>query len=738
MKELPQDSIDFALSTPECARQALARAVAFTDAHRASAGLPPAEREGRLLDLQFPECLQPPQAGDLLAGRIFYPMVGFSPEAMGLGYYCAKVFFDTWREHPDASPEEAAQCEALTAYWRTECTNAKVRAAYPASLAKALPSDAWTEDSGVGFPLYRMGGTMLDYAKLLRLGIDGFAALPDASEAMSVCRQTVVRTLRRALEHYGESARDLPDPAREALARLASGARPATLREAMQLLWLTALLSGSWNYGRLDDTLGPFLADDLDAGRLDEAEALDLICSLWRLIHAYNNQYNNRVIVGGRGRRHEAAADRFALLAIEATRREHLNQPQLTLRFDEAQNPLLWERALDAIGEGCTFPMLYNDTVNIPAVACAFNVSEEEATAYLPYGCGEYVLGSRAVNAPNGVINLLKALEVALHGGVDPVTGQRLLDLPGAEKLNTFEALWTSYTRVVEHTVAALAEQEALEYRVAGEEAAFAFFSHLLDDCACRGRPAFSGGLRHLGGALETYGNTNAADSLLVIDELVFRRRELTLPELVDALDADFAGHDALRARCRAVAKYGNDEGTADAMAVRVHEHICRVTREQATRVGLDNYLVVIINNWANTVLGCKTLASADGRASGTPMANGNNPAPGADVSGVTAFLNSLAKLDPSLHAGAVQNMKFSREWFTPETRPKFDALLKAWFASGGTQAMITVVSRDDLQSAMAEPEKWGHLMVRVGGFSIRFVELPRKAQMEVLERTLH
>ncbi|MFP4261513.1 MAG: glycine radical domain-containing protein, partial [Opitutales bacterium] len=93
--------------------------------------------------------------------------------------------------------------------------------------------------------------------------------------------------------------------------------------------------------------------------------------------------------------------------------------------------------------------------------------------------------------------------------------------------------------------------------------------------------------------------------------------------------------------------------------------------------------------------------------------------------------------MDPSIHAGAAQNMKFTKEWFTPGLRPKFEALLRTYFANGGTQAMITVVSREDLEAAMAEPEKWGHLLVRVGGFSIRFIDLPHDARMEVLHRTL-
>ena len=81
--------------------------------------------------------------------------------------------------------------------------------------------------------------------------------------------------------------------------------------------------------------------------------------------------------------------------------------------------------------------------------------------------------------------------------------------------------------------------------------------------------------------------------------------------------------------------------------------------------------------------------------------------------------------------------MKFSRGLFT-RNRPKLEALLNGYFRSGGTQAMITVVDRRDLEEAMREPEKWGHLMVRVGGFSARFIDLPRDVQLEVLGRTLN
>ena len=740
MKTLTEISNAAAFTNAAATVASLDYAELFTARFKEVENLPAVLREAEMLKVQFPRILQAPEPGDLFAGRIRYDIVGLSPEACGLGYYCSAPVIRQWLDSPAASsPARRAQAEKLLAYWQGRGTAEKVRAAYPTALANTLSTDNWTTESGVAFPLYRMAGTNLDYAKLLDLGLDGLAAAAkppvNDGDSFHLAAQSAINTVRSCLDYYISLTADTE------MVRTLRAVRhqaPRTFREAIQLLWIYALIAGTWNYGRLDIVLGPFLDRDINEGRINESQALDLLCSLWRLMHGYSNQYNNRVFIGGKGRSDENSADRFALLAIEATRRVRLNQPQLSMRFYSGQNPALWERALDAIGEGCTFPMLYNDDVNIAAVAKAFNVTQEMAVNYTPFGCGEYVLGHYSVGTPSGVINLLKALEIALHGGLDPLTGVRLLKLPPAAELTGFEDVWNTYARVVEHHVAALAEQQKIEYDITSRETPLLLISLLTSDCMERGLSAFGGGARYLGGTLETYGNNNAADSLHVIDELVFRRKEIPLEKLVSALDSNFKGYEDLRKQCLSIKKYGNDEATADAMARRVHAHVCLTTRNQASRVGLHSYLVVIINNWANTLLGWKTSASAEGRLAGEPMANGNNPAPGSDISGATAFLNSLVSLDPSIHAGAVQNMKFGKEWFLPELRPKFDALLRTYFQNGGTQAMITVVSRDDLEAAMCEPEKWGHLMVRVGGFSIRFVDLPVEAQREVLARTLH
>ncbi|MEX0322772.1 MAG: pyruvate formate lyase family protein [Puniceicoccaceae bacterium] len=734
MMTLTETSLGRALETIEAAEASIEHAWNFTQKFQGLKAVPAAIREARMLAVQFPEILRPAEQGDMFAGRICYGLVGFSPEPVGLGYYCRSDKIRDWLAEGKGSVEIRRKAKWILQYWDGKTTIQKARSAFESSTAEVLPSDNWMEEAGIAFPLYRMGGMVLDYEKLLRLGLDGMedvAFLPDGFG--DGCRMAL-NVLRSSIDYYASITEDAE--IRSNLLAIRHDP-PGTFRQAIQLFWLYALHSGTWNWGRLDDTLGPYLEADLASGIIDEDRALNLLCSLWRLMHAYNNMYNNRVIIGGMGRKNTAAADQFALLAIEATRLCKLNQPQLTLRFYEGQNPKLWDAAVTAIGEGCTFPMLYNDDVNVPAVAKAFNVPTEMAMNYMPYGCGEYVLSHYSSGTPNAIINLLKALNLTLQGGVDPESGRRYGEGPCLSELDSFDKVWDAYTDIVDKHVRAAAEAQKTIYTVTGNEAPFLFISMLTSDCLELRKGAFDGGIRYLGGTFETYGNNDTANSLHAINELVFKQEKLSLPQLVEALESNFEGHEDVQALCKAVSKYGNDEGTSDIMAQRVHDHVCNITRDQAKRVGLHNYLVVIINNWANTTLGMLTGASADGRKAGQPLANGNNPASGTDTNGITAFLNSLTRLDPCIHAGAVQNMKFSRSWFGP-MRPKLEALLKTYFAQGGTQAMITVVSRDDLEAAIREPENWGHLMVRVGGFSIRFIDLDKNAQQEVLSRTLH
>ncbi len=714
----------------------------FTEAYQHYAD-DPAQREIACMRIQYPLWMLPIEEGDLLAGRgEFDQEIGFTPQALinKFGYFIDISKAETLLADPDLTPENRTAFAELTDYWKTEETVVRLRKRYPEAMRRLLPSDDWQGEAGIAFPLYRMSGTQLDFDKLLRRGLPGLrreaqelSATAGTEEKRSFYRNILAgfdlfvevaayymdMALRQAGTARNERKKELREMA-EALRRITIGP-PSTLYEALQLSYLYCQLSGSINFGRVDEYLGDFLSEDIRAGRLDRQGAIRMIGRYWQLIEKRMRVYDSRLTIGGLGRRNPENADQFALCAIEAMREVKTVAPQITLRFHEGQDPALMEAALDAIGEGCTFPMLYNDEVNVPAVQQAFGVSRAEAENYIPFGCGEYTLYHKSVGTPSGVINLMAALLETLREGEHP----------------TFEALTDAYKRKVETFVEQLALQEKMEYDMAGETAPFPLFSALYDDCMQKGFPIFGGGIRHLGGTLESYGGTNAADSLVAIRELIYERKELTTNELIHLLDTDFEGHEEERIRMMNLPKYGNDDDRADRLKTEIDRHVCQAAIRAGRQAGLDSYLVVFINNDANTILGRYTGASPDGRHAGTSMANGNAPSGGCDRNGVTALLNSMIKPDIRIHAGAVQNIKFSRSLFT-EHRAQLKALLNGYFDNGGAQLMITVVDRGDLENALREPDKYRNLIVRVGGFSARFVELAPNVQQEILSRTLY
>jgi pyruvate-formate lyase len=734
----------------------------FTDTYQAFAH-DPGRREVECMRVQYPLWLRPVQDGDMFAGRgEFDHLIGFSPQPScnKLGYYIDDDRVNETMDNPGLSPANKAVLKKIVEFWKEEETTFRTRQSYPGEMKKALPSDNWTGEPGVAFPLYRMSGTQLDYDKLLAIGVDGLEQ--EIEEKLQVVPvdtpranlyQNMVRALglfREVCFYYADMVGSMRNHAgnspgwqeMERILQKIAHEKPQTTREAIQLSYLYCQFSGSLNFGRVDEYLGDFLAHDLESGLLDKESAIELICNYWKMIAFRDRMFDSRLTIGGKGRRNPENADRFALYAMEAMRRVKTTTPQMTFRFSVSQPGLmdsdLMEKALDCIGAGTTFPMLYNDDVNIPAVMNAFQLPREEAEQFVPFGCGEYTIYHKSVGTPSGVINLLQALLVTLHNGTDPKTGKSMgLALGKLSDFKTFDQLYAAYQQQVEYYVEQLAYQEALEYQMAAEAGPHLYFSMLYDDCIKRGKPVFDGGVRYLGGTLESYGNTNTADSLTAIKELVYDKKKISLEQLVYMLDENFTGFEKERKMLLDCPKYGNDNALADNMKVEVDRHVCTVTRDMKDKVGLHSYLVVIINNNANTVLGRHTAASPDGRKAWTYMANGNAPSPGMDQNGLTAMLNSRVKPDEALHAGAVHNLKFSKSMFS-DYRDKLKAVLKTYFEIGGAQAMITVIDKGELEKAMQEPEKYQNLVVRVGGYTAKFVDLPKDVQQEVLARTLY
>jgi len=389
--------------------------IAFTEAYKKHQQAHPATREAECIAAMFPAAFSRIEAGDHFAGRWYgtpgvgkpyrqhnaykkeiavLPLnvttTGFTTLRAGwaqqVGYFCDTVLLRKKMEEVNVVDELRPVLEEIIAFWQDENMAVRMRKDYSEEIAQKLPFDTFddTDHSHPAYPLYRLTGPMLDYGKLVTLGIIGLKAEIAAARIKNTNSGEMYSGMLKMLDllencctHFIHQASDIistsADDAEVArlnlmvksLQQIAIGV-PQTLHQAIQLVLLYNNVACAYSFGRMDIYLGNFLANDLKSGVLTETTALEMLSNLWEIIDDCGAPFDNRIIIGGKGRPNESEADAFALLAIAATRNVRRPLPQLSLRFYEGQNPELYAQGLVAIGEGCTFPMLYNDEVNIP------------------------------------------------------------------------------------------------------------------------------------------------------------------------------------------------------------------------------------------------------------------------------------------------------------------------------------------------------------------------------------
>ncbi len=739
-------------------------AFAFTETFRRFEHEHVAIREAMCLKAQFPAILEDIGENDLFAGRCRYLFVGFkhgtSPYEMG--YYCREDLIAGDVDRKTLSPEDAEKLNRILDFWKGRTT---------VDVFKSLSSDeipdriktafleegkSWRSESFAAAYMFRMCEINLDFEKLLSLGISGIRTRIIARrqrskddgeiklfDGMLVCLDVFTECCRYyAVQARTKAGQTNDDKRKQELREMAdilekiTLEKPATLREAMQLFWLYSVIAGLDNYGRMDVYLGDFYAQDVDGNRLTEPDALNMVQRLWEQI-ASLYPISGRVIIGGRGRPNKKNADRFALCAIEATRITPTDSPTLSLRIHEGMDQNVYAQALNCISSGRTYPLLYNDDVNIPGLAEAFGVPDEEAAQYVMSNCGEYALDHRSISSPNGSINYFKLLELTLNNGIDPISNKPMGIASGdAAEYDSYESLWEAYVRQIETIVRATAENMANIYRAAERAAPNLFASMLFDDCVERGKGLVSGA-RYAGFDLETHGIISVSDSLAAIKKNVFEDKIIPFPKLVTILRKNFEGYDNERRMLMQSPKFGNDDDYADSIAVNVFNTINNITDVQKRRHGLHYSLASHVSVNANVYSGRFVGASADGRKAGTPMSNSLNPLAGNDRNGLTALLNSMRKFKPAKAAGQICHLKLTHELMT-KYRTATEALIRTFFVQGGSYLCISVMNKNDLEQAIKYPERNANLMVRVGGFSAHFVTLPREMQEEIISRTMY
>jgi formate C-acetyltransferase len=332
--------------------------------------------------------------------------------------------------------------------------------------------------------------------------------------------------------------------------------------------------------------------------------------------------------------------------------------------------------------------------------------------------------------------NVPKVLELVLTGGECLNTGTRMLELSrDLADYGDFESLYAAFERELDRIL-------TLTFRrmdIASEEWARCrprfLVSSQVDDCIARGRGILDGGARY-----EDYGSTplgipNASDTLYAIQRAVFAERFVSGAELLAALRANFVGHEGLRARLAALPKFGQGHAEADAMANRVTQATVAIYEKYENRLGGRVKPMVMTFRMA-AITGAALGATADGRLAREPIAQGLTPQGRAMTQGLSTAILSANSLDLQRFSGGAATM-----WDLDPSLAKVEyvkQVLAAFMATGGQMFQGNMTDVDELRRAQENPDQYANLLVRVGGFSARFVGLSKGEQDDVIGRYRH
>lgn len=713
---------------------------------------------------------------------------------------CGDYIPDIWTDKGSISATMDAEAEADAETMEILRTSAKLfrGKTFPEMTQKAweaLVGD-WAKDAeaaklkdpGIDAGITAQSTSILSWGKILRVGLRGYINEAKAhidryieQQGRDVNKiyfwQSAIIVLEAAIRHahrYAELAEKMAaaeiDSARKAkLEKIAAVCRyvpenPArTFHEALQSMQFCNLAKmmenpaqNNCHWGRADQYLYNFFITDYENGvPLEEmaSQLADLIGrwgtqtmvsnSTQKESHQINFGINN-VMLGGLNKYNEDCSNELSYLFLHLVGKLQLSSPTVGLRWNSKIPDWIMNKAIRTNMETRGgIPLFENDEVLIPSYV-RDGIPFDEAVEWGGLGCVYPCIPTRAEHyGAEGVaaINLAGILHMTLHNGIDINGKQTGLQTGDPRSFTTFEALYEAFLKQHKylcHRVMWLGgvarDTQGQYYRtpllsVLGIEASMELGQDLMI-----AHPDYS-----LYG-MSDRAITDVADSLMAINELVYKSGRYTMDELMTFLDSNFEceGGEAFRQLCLAQPKYGNAIEEVDALVKRVSTDSAAIIHSY-DNAPFPRYMISREGLAWHYFGGLGVGALPNGRKALEPLNDGSlSPMRGADVNGPTAVLASACSSDfTSVCYAAVLNQKFSASILnSPDSINKLIAYTNTYMSEGGSHIQYNIVDSDYLKEAKEKPEEHSDLIVRIGGFSAYFVQLSPAIQDDVIYRS--
>jgi formate C-acetyltransferase len=665
------------------------------------------------------------------------------------------------------SPDLLHECETLGLSWpqraarltrrMCEAQRPQIEADQKIVFTRTVPqvpplfSDVDWNERTAGHTVHELGpisNICADWGHVLSQGLLGRRAVATATAARLADDPTAVEFLTAAVEtidavldlarRYAEEARAQGRPDLAEILDHVPANRPRTFHEALQSLRLmhaVAWLSGHYHVGlgRFDQYMWPYLEADLRAGRLDEVRAEELLAEFFISLNRDSDLYpgvqqgdnGQSLMLGGVTRDGANGINPLTSMALRAARDVAMIDPKINLRITKDTDLELLTLAAELTAQGLGFPQYSNDDVVIPALV-AHGYDLEDARDYTVAACWEFIIPGKGMEVVNiGAVSMPAAVDVAIRAGLAAGEGlEGILDRVQTEMGRQVEDALSRYRRLLLPPAP--------------------YYSVLMDGCLESGRD-LSQGLKYNNFGIHGACSANAADALAAVNQRVLKERSIAGTELLEAMDANYAGRDDLRQKLLDAPKVGNHDDEADAMLVALFDRFARACeavgdngRGGIVRPGTGSAMYYI---WLaaghpgmhEPVVG----ATADGRRAAEYFSANLAPAPGVRVRGPISVLQSFGKLDYQRIAnGGPITLELSDAVFGDADALRKVALLVRSFALLGCQQLqLNTINVAKLYDAKRHPERHRNLIVRVWGWSGYFCELEEPYQDHVIAR---
>jgi formate C-acetyltransferase len=593
-------------------------------------------------------------------------------------------------------------------------------------------------------------------------------------KACVISCEAFIKYAKRHADLAREMAEKETRPARKAeLLRIADacervpGEPPRDFFEAVQCVRLYHLICWKESsdrpevpVGRLDQLLYPYYKADKDAGKITAQDAAELLGALWLKIRECENLVTipreqraapgsllPNITLCGVDAEGNDLTNEISWLVLEAMAQIKLSEPAIYVRYHPDIDPEFVHHALECNREfGGGNPAFLNDKLGTQRYLDR-GVPLEDAVNWNASGCLGYHLDCMEHMGGGHNISQLKVLELALNDGFDPRTKKQLGPHTGDPRSFTdFRQVMDAYYKQLEYFIPIMHKFKMISWSTEIAEGPMSGLRVAMqyEDCIPAGLASREGGARYPEGRACWFGSrglVDLADSMTAIKKLVFDEKKTTMDELLDACAKNWEGHETLRKLCVNSPKYGNDDDYADEIYDEMSTRVPEIMQSQIDPLTGKKPMLFIGAAAGHVGIGKAIGAMPNGRNAGDPTCDAAcSVMPGMDMNGPTAAINSATNQCYSKeYAGFAMNMKFSKSLLnTPEKIEKLGWLVKAFNKRDGWHIQFNIHSREELLDAQAHPESHKNLLVRVGGYSAYFIDLPPGLQSEIVNRTMH